>query len=195
MKFSQTFEDAEFLANFANLDSNKLESFRQSYADFFPEDFWPDGRKKYQDLPAAFTTVGGAGFDSQQFHTLLRQAWNEKFPPHLSLRLVESLGMSQSLELAMGKIYPYQQAVMFLQVQPWRTMICKCGRRFVADHIQRKYCSVKGEDGLTCAERAIRETHRESWAKHGSEWRRKKSKSSNTKRKAGGKDVTKRKAL
>jgi hypothetical protein len=179
LKFSQIFEDAQFLAEFANLDPDKIDGFRESYPDFFPETFWPEGRAALEagrDAVAIKAIRTIEGFDWRTYQAILRQAWVEKFSAPWTIRLVESSGMQQSLQAAMGYVYPYQSAVMYLHAERWRAKICSCGIRFVAEHAKRKFCSVKGEDGLKCSERAIRESHRKSWSKHGDMWRPKKSK-------------------
>ena len=72
------------------------------------------------------------------------------------------------------QVWPYQRAVLFLHVEPWRAKVCQeCGRRFVADHARRKYCSIAGEGGSRCSALVIKRQHLD-WGRENN-WGREKS--------------------
>jgi hypothetical protein len=154
-RIARDLNNADALAGFANLESDQIEPYRQKHPDFFPETFWPENRTGFS---IAALNAGVAGFDWQTYQTLLRQAWAKKFPSDLTIRLLESSGMGPSLEVGMGHVYPYQNAVMLLHDQSWRAKICEdCHNRYVADHAKRKYCSTK------CSELNIAKSHLKWW--------------------------------
>jgi hypothetical protein len=171
VKFSGTFEDAEFLAGFANLNPDGVEDFRKDYPDFFPDTFWPEGRKGYSALALK---EGLAGRDWLTYQTHLRQAWSktETFPLPLTIELVRPTGTGQFIQLGMDEAYPYQRAVMYLYAQSWRAKICEeCGNRFVADHAKRRYCSVERilPDGrrMKCSQIKINQAKSAWWNRKG----------------------------
>jgi hypothetical protein len=52
------------------------------------------------------------------------------------------INLESDLWLAGTRVWPYQQAVMFLGTNPWRALFCGlCGKRFVADKPGRRFCS------------------------------------------------------
>jgi hypothetical protein len=141
VKFSGTFEDAQYLAEFANMDPKNVQAvqaFRDSYPDFFHRTFWPDGRQSPSAKEDQFGTVNW-----ESYQNLVRKAWMEGFSLATSVLLISLSSATQDLELMLGTAQPYQRAVMFLHTQPWASRICaECGSFFVADHPKRKYCSL-----------------------------------------------------
>ena len=174
MKFSPIFEDAEFLAKFANLELARLDSFRQEYPDFFPATFWaahgpnisinrvadPNPDLELRPLTVARLVQG-----------LLQDMWQNKFPFESSVALI-GLG-NGTLENEFNlQTYPYQRAVMFLHSESWRAKICEeCGGLYVADHPLRRYCSVASEDGLKCSQKAIQKSRNKWWDEVGKQRR------------------------
>lgn len=76
------------------------------------------------------------------------------------------VNLESDLWLAGTRVWPYQQAVMFLGTNPWRALFCgQCGKRFVADKPGRRFCS---ED---CTKEARKSSKRAWWGEHGENWR------------------------
>jgi hypothetical protein len=175
VQFSPKFEAAEFLAKFANLELDRLESFRAEYPDFFPEKFWtafgpevsinrlvdPEPDLKLRPLTVA-----------RLAQIALQDMWQNGFTDDSSIGLI---GLGNGSALGDGfdlQAYPYQTAIMFLHNEPWRAKICEeCGGLFVADHALRRYCSVASDDGLKCSQKAIRKSRNKWWDEVGKQRR------------------------
>jgi hypothetical protein len=83
---------------------------------------------------------------------LLRKAWSAGFPADITLELATTnlflishaldSDTPEEMETGPRKIWPYQRAVLFLHVNPWRAKTCLfCGKRFIAEHSKTKFCS------------------------------------------------------
>jgi hypothetical protein len=148
MSSKQELANAEAFVEFANLDGGGVDLFRAKNDDFVPAPWW--------------TYRNGAQWKmSQKF---LRDAWDKKFALDMFelLRLLQSFFDPNKLwEAEMGYpkesrrepafatlietegyFLPCQRAVMFLKEENWRVRVCGCGKRYVADHPRRKYCSI-----------------------------------------------------
>lgn len=76
------------------------------------------------------------------------------------------VNVESDLWLAGTRVWPYQQAVMFLGTNPWRALFCGlCLKRFVADKPGRRFCSE------TCAKEARKRGQLAWWNANGEEWR------------------------
>lgn len=164
---------ADALAAFANLEPANVQAFRRRFPDFLPPTFWTG---------LAWNADAGVYEPWIRERDLLRRAWLKQFPADLCLRLVaSSLFLAanvltsedeQELASATQKVWPYQKSILFLQSNPWRAKVCKeCGKRFVADHAKRKYCSIAGEGGSKCSDVVIERRHLE-WGRQNN-WGRK----------------------
>jgi hypothetical protein len=173
VQFSTKFEAAEFLAKFANLELDRLDSFREEYPGFFPEKFWtvfgqvsinrlvdPDPDLKVRPLTMA-----------RLVQIAMQDIWRDGFTDDHSIGLIglgngSALGESWDLQA-----YPYQTAIMFLHNEPWRAKICEeCGGLYVADHPLRRYCSRTPEaEGLEkealkkCSQKGIQKARNKWW--------------------------------
>ena len=168
-------------------------------------------RETWQEkFPAKKTVelIAGANapeFDAQNLHlstllTKLEQSnpnWRERLkhatehheefrlPPNLKLTNVDFQKTAIKLDaLNVGRVetWPYQLAIMFLAIEPWRAKFCvNCGNRFVASVNARKNCSVD------CGKTAHKQSKRNSYHLHKNEWpsTKKVTKTRSTKRKGG----------
>jgi hypothetical protein len=145
MSSKQELANAETLVEFANLDESGVDVFRAKHSDFAPAPWW--------------TYKKGAQWKMNQ--RWLREAWDLRFDLGMFrlMRLLESVFDPDndilpphpedahpqtfvSVSDMRDEFYPYQQAVMFLKDENWRVRVCGCGKRYVADHPRRKYCSI-----------------------------------------------------
>jgi hypothetical protein len=102
---------------------------------------------------------------------LVQEMWVKHFPFESSVALI-GMGNGTVENKFSLDTFPYQRAVMYLYGEPWRAKICEeCGGLFVADHPLRRFCSVAGEDGLKCSQKAIRKTHIKWWHEVGKQRR------------------------
>lgn len=100
------------------------------------------------------------------FQAGLLQAWKERFPADWAVSFIALTHPKATFEA-----WPYQRALMFLAVEPWRARFCAiCGRRFVAEKPATRFCSVE------CAAGARKESRDAWWRKNGEHWRRKREK-------------------
>ena len=140
------------LAEYANLEPEGVEGFSAAHPDFVPA-WW-------------FMAIGGRGKGPwMRERDLIREAWG-KFQADLILRLVTShwftFGTFNRREVSsQEKEWPYQQAVMFLHINPWRAKTCLfCGRRFIAEHPKAKFCGfdVTVDENFNIAPRGIQKS-------------------------------------
>src|ERR1700674_1527217 len=161
-EFKLLLEEARTLANFSNLDSeDKADYFRNNYPEVVPRFVWAgheiafDSGPQGQRSSSAWTRV----------REEVRRAWIDRFPPAQCLELIaeivdmdrldqvmnfsqeqlstfEQYGIKAKFALPQPRIYPYQRAVMFLAVNPWRAKFCAvCRGRFVAAEPKQRLCS------------------------------------------------------
>ena len=185
MKAMQVLQDADDLAEFANLTADKVEHFRRKTTnrsdrpDFAPPRWWDH---------KCVTHQGEATQQWQFTQQLVQEAWDQHFQSDVGLfdlvRLLLSVfDPNDLLEVMMplssdpyrpafadissiGEESGFHRGVRYLAAEPaWRTKQCKeCERRFVADHNERKYCSLAGEDGSKCSTKVEDRRHYE-WSK------------------------------
>jgi hypothetical protein len=183
MKITNTFRDAQFLAEFANLDAanaERVQDFRHNHPDFAPDSWW--------DYPPKSTIK--LWLRNQEW---LREAWDQEFifdgGLFVLMRLTTSVfdpePMLANAAMFKHSDFPYfaqlsdvaeewgyHRAVRYVAEKPWRAKICKeCGERYIADHGKRKYCTIALEDGKSkCSSEVIKRQHLKS-AKEHNYWR------------------------
>jgi hypothetical protein len=157
---------ADALAQFAGIDpGEEVENFRRLHPNFVPEVWW------------TLDYDGCGELIWSRWQQLLDVEWG-RFSLYTD-RTLALLTMWMSVEESPTPVtelhrvftptmYPYQRAVLFLAVEPWRAKVCRvCGMAFIADHASRKYCSLK------CSAPVIGEQHR-AWGR-ANNWGREKS--------------------
>lgn len=183
----QLLADSQALADFANLVDTEAQGFGLKHPGFVPGWWWTVRLSMAEDDRV------WVQWEKTQ-HTL-RGAWGKKFPLDDCVELIAAgavhpMNMLSSLLSDLGydpkTVWPYQRAVMFLALNPWRMRFCMgCGKRFVADVPKRKFCSTNSE----CFANHRRQVKRAWFQEHGKEWRakRKKKKQASTNPKRSGK--------
>jgi hypothetical protein len=164
--------EAKALAAFSNLKSNdEVEYFRHNYPDFMP-DIWT-------------TVTIGAESAQRVLQGLLSDGWKSGFALDDCVGLITAVASFSNLEkvkqhamqlydggasttLPPPETWPFQRAVMFLGMNPWRASICsRCGNRYVKDKSTRRFCSDE------CFQASRRLSKQEWWSEHGKEIKRK----------------------
>lgn len=174
---------ADALAEFCALKDADVEAFRMKHPNFAPARWWGykyDGYNRPEehlawksvqhDLCAAWNTWSkgerlGPGMFSRLYlavwDTDPAQRFDESVHPHFAT----------PLELTEEK-YGFHKAVSFLNSDPsWRVRVCKCGKRYVAEHPRRRYCSDKCSVLLDVITKRARSERRRGqkrswWARH-----------------------------
>ena len=165
------------LAEFSNLEPNQAQAFRQKNPEFVPEVWWTSDAMVSQEPPPKVW---------EAWQNYLQNAWTLEFPLDETLELLTFYSNTTPPEdnpFAPAKAFPYQRAILFLSTQTWRAKFCECGKRFVKDKPQRRFCSI------LCASKHRKEYKRAMWAQH-PEWgrdRKKNLKPSKKRNKVGGK--------
>lgn len=177
--------DAQALATFSNLAPHKEEEFQNSiYPCFLPSDFWDTktatttGERPWQSLQAFLSEVWKKGFPLEEaIQLIVCVDKNTK----TAQRLEAALNMSNEEVLSMEikpEVWPFQRAVMYLAVNPWRARFClRCGKRFVALKPRNVYC---GDD---CSRESRKGTKRNWWNQTGTVQRKAASKAKSRKSK------------
>jgi hypothetical protein len=192
MKAMDVLLDADDLARFANLETEedaaslqRATSSRDTGPDFAPATWW-----NYRA-----TDSNGRPLAEKQWRftqRLVREAWDQQFQSEVALfdlaRLLLSVFDPEALleniipipsnpylpryadvgELA--EEYGFHKAILYLAGGPsWRMKECKndnCGRRFVADHNERKCCSTRCSSEYQ-AERQKKWGRKNNWGRPG----------------------------
>ena len=170
-------QDARTLAAFSNLTPEDAEYFRHNYPGFVPDYWWQAVYFQNAGFRGDFAIAHSPPINTDEkavwrlWEKFLRESWTKLSPDRiiaLLTRWASRAAESSETEVAGVDIpiaYPYQRAVMFLALEPWRAAFCeKCGQRFVKEKPARRYCSD------TCFQESRKASKRELWAKHGSEW-------------------------
>lgn len=168
--------DAEMLARFANLTDSEVERFRNSEAEgFVPEGFWlgtPTPIWKIEQ--ARLRDAWRAGFTTRACVSLVSMvaklsAQDQFFENIQRLEEPEAVKAIQENMEKHGTpyppldVYPYQEVIMMLFVDPWRARICEiCGNHFIKEVQRDRYCS------NACSKEAIRRRHNRWWREQGS---------------------------
>lgn len=182
----ELFRDAQTLADFSNLEPSDESYFRANFPDFLPSAVFevnqaePNAQGVYR---LVMTQEPGkppqSVFVWTPYQRALRLAWQKRFPLDSCLELIVSLDrftkvivqkpeerkLSEGGIFQKSKVWPFQRAIMFLGMQPWRARFCVCGKRFVADIPARRFCSDK------CFQDSRRQANRSWWREHGAKWR------------------------
>jgi len=158
---------AGHLASFANCeDQFAIEEFAAKNEGFFPPRFLEDNRPPIKSLIPTLKQETEWRPTWWGFQAGLLQAWKEHFPADWAVSLIALTQPKTRFES-----WPYQRALMFLAVEPWRARFCAiCGRRFVAEKPATRFCSVK------CAGGARKNSRDAWWHMHGERWRRRREK-------------------
>lgn len=191
--------DAERLARFANIDDRQaVEDFRSNNADFLSPAFWdktdmsssvfriPGNLLLGDDVSKLSPATELKPGSSERAVTLsawwimregLRQTWNEHFPLDRCMALIafylyeEPRPSLSQVWPPPFQVWPFQRAVMFLGMEPWRARFCTlCGKRFVAAKPAQRFCSTD------CSKAARKSSKRTWWADNGPQWREQRSK-------------------
>ena len=175
--------NAERLAEFANAGGREaVEHFHRNNPDFLPPVVWNDANLPVPgdlffglDYAPVLRAMGldirdtpkpegqdeitvPAWWGAQQG---LRRAWEVGFPLNWCVILI-SLGHDETP----FRVWPYQQAIMLLGVEPWRARFCgTCRKRFVADKPARRFCST------ACTGEARKSSRNAWWSDKGKDWR------------------------
>lgn len=175
--------EAQTLAQFANLEPSRVDEFRNAVdPGFVPAAWW-----------TGVTIPPSAIWQMEQRR--LREAWRLKFPPEHCIEMIVSAyrfsELDRAVQAASGavlkmsnedakeflsatvlpppQVWPFQRAVMFLHVQPWRAEVCGiCGKCFVKEKQGSRFCSPE------CSAESHRRSKRGWWAESGSKRRAKK---------------------
>jgi len=174
--------DANALAAFSNLKDNEMD-FRQNYPDFLP-DIW-------SGASIVIDTNERSQQSTRSWRVLQEQlidAWRNGFTLDDCVGLIGHVAKFSQLEIAMQKLekdmmhsnkiptgpfpspetWPFQRAVMFLGMNPWRASICsRCGNRYVKDKSTRRFCSDK------CFQESRLLSKRNWWSEHAKEIKKK----------------------
>jgi hypothetical protein len=158
---------AERLTLFANCeDQIAVEEFGAKNEGFFPPRFLEDNRPRTGSPTPGIEQEAEWEPTWRGFQVGLLQAWQEGFPADWAVSLIALTHPKASFEA-----WPYQRALMFLAVEPWRARFCGiCGKRFVADKPATRFCSAK------CAGGARKNSRNAWWHRDGERWRRKREK-------------------
>lgn len=149
-------DDARTLALFSNLTEKDAEYFQQNYPKFVPDRWWGAvyfvrggfcGDYEIVNSPPA---AGNENVLWRLWQKLLQESWTMLTSDRTIALLTmwsstdeshRSVG-SEVLGVRVPTAYPYQRAVMFLAMEPWRASFCEnCGKRFVKDIPARRFCS------------------------------------------------------
>jgi len=203
--FSEGLTLADKLAEFANLQPEGVEDFSKKNSDFMPSRFW--SRRQ--------SSVASPEPDLiwQQMQKIVRAAWETGFSPDDCVELIvqgaeqaerqtifddyqsgefgaEKAGILDYVRKQQRRkreIFGYQQAVMFLHVQPWRAAKCPgvigqpCGKYFVKQAKRSTYCSDK------CSSAQVSVDKRKWWVDVGTKRRAQKNKAKKKKHSKRGK--------
>ena len=177
MKATSSFlNDAKALALFANLKSDEdAEYFGRNYTEFLPSELWQTP-KLWNALSEQVQTAwqGPAKFPLETCIQLIGIV--EKFSQQARVmeqvtRNMERGKVPTAIEIPKPEVWPFQRAVMFLGIDPWRPSICSnCGKRFVKDKSSRRFCSDK------CFQDSRKLAKRSWWGEHGQDLRNRKRK-------------------
>ena len=159
------------LEQFTRVDAGSIEDWREQWPDFFPAKFWLHNIKQ---TPPGVSTTAPPQLPPiplwKGWQDVFLQAWRAGFPISEVMRLAVA-PVSQEVEV-LGSLSeaPYQRALLLMASAPWRARFCsKCGKPFAALKANAKFC------GPECFAESRLNTKQRWWAKHGPEWRRKRS--------------------
>lgn len=158
------------LASFTKCaDSVGVEDFSAKNPEFFPPGFLTDDAHLQTIEIPTFRHEGPIRVPRWWgFQQGVLRAWEEGFPADWAVILI-AVTHPKTSALA----WPYQRALMFLAVEPWRARFCGvCGRPFVADKPATRFCSTK------CAGDARQKSRNKWWHREGERWRRRRGKRS-----------------
>ena len=201
-KTDENLDCADALAEFSNLEPESADAFRKKRPGFVPDFWWKEAvtsltgreagkiwRACQANLRVAWKSEfpltsciklinAGIRFDPPVEGVDYHAANAVAIPREQAAGYQVQINVESDLWLAGTRVWPYQQAVMYLSANPWRALFCSlCGNRFVADKPSRKFCS---ED---CTKKARKSSKLAWWNEHGQNWREGKAKKKPRKRK------------
>jgi hypothetical protein len=164
---------AERLASFVNCRGRiAVDEFDAKNEGFFPPHFLDDNRPPRVSRPPGVLPRPGEETEAEWvptwfgFQIGLFKAWQDGFPADWAVTLIALTHSKTRFEA-----WPYQRALMFLAIEPWRARFCAiCSRGFVAEKPATRFCSVK------CAAGARKASRTSWWRKNGESWRRQREK-------------------
>ncbi len=143
---------ADALTAFVLLEPEGVENFRQRYPKFVPDAWWT-----FKDSYGEVVWRAWQGLLAVSWVKL--SIYSDSLLALLTMWSSTEPSITSTSELAgvfTPTLYPYQRAVLFLALEPWRMKDCQrpeCGKPFIADHASRKYCSVD------CSAQVIEQQH------------------------------------
>jgi hypothetical protein len=172
---------AQALAVFAGLEPGDVSEFRNAHKGFVPPVWWEyrveTGELLWRLNQDFLRDAWEKRFNIGQFELmrLLLSVFDPTWTVDVMLRSKERPRFATVKDMP-EEFNPYQQAVLFLMEDKWRSQICKrCKTRFIAGHNRREYCyTVWNPAGETCTIFARREDHKRDHEKHLDERNRKK---------------------
>jgi hypothetical protein len=175
VKRPEGFQDAEALADFANLnpkDAASVSYFRNNYPDFTPAEWWDYQTESLElhhvEIKKHIISVW------QNTQQQIRRVWRNHFKLKSVFYLTDLLKMVSDApsgialnecyvylpdgtvqELSTSKMYLFHKAILYLHSNPWRAKVCPekkggCGKYFVANHPKRDFCEYPDARGETC---------------------------------------------
>lgn len=139
---------AETLIKFVNLEDSGVEDFRAANQTFAPDAWWDLRRISKEGYTEAWKETQAAlrnAFDiwvtgDRLSYQRLNLLCSGVFAPS---ELSQQVADPRELDVKWG----FHKAVFFINSDPsWRVKVCKCGKRYIADHPRRVYCA----DSVTC---------------------------------------------
>ena len=160
--------EAKTLADFANLEPSDVGAFRKDHPDFFPAAWWDYRPTTLTKRPTLEKPTPKMQWEIVQ--QMVRDTWLRQFrlPPFWSTWLLtsvfdpEEMGWDEEhrppfvtgLHVLDIDSYPYHEAVQWLVGQSWRVKQCEqCGKCFIAEASQRRFCSNDGDTSCFWAHR------------------------------------------
>jgi hypothetical protein len=181
------FNAADTLAEFSNLVPGEIDAFYIAHPDFMP-DLRGGGAVAFEpeNLSGRSMTLW------QSIQEFLRKTWINQFSLDGAVGLITFLSDISKMDARMPdlltmsheqiqeqskrgwpspKVWPFQRAVMFLTISPWRARYClACGKRFVSSNPKGRFCSD------TCFQKSLKGKKLQWWREHGDDLRKKKKK-------------------
>jgi hypothetical protein len=165
--------EVKTLAAMANLERADVENFLHKHPHFVPPVWWTS---------PAWSEGLGTYVPWMRERDLLRDAWVAEFPADITIKMATAnlfhaahalaSDTTEEMENTPEKVWPYQRAVLFLHVNPWRAKTCEwCERRFIGEHPKARFCRfgvVVDGKAITCFWAHRKKYKNENWNEHSS---------------------------
>jgi hypothetical protein len=171
-RVTNNLRDAQALAEFSNLEPNRVEWFRNNYPDFVPQAWWDYKNGLQWRNTQEFVRRWWRNCsirDMAEVIRLVSSVFNpgDIFPGSLFEDAPDLPTFASFDEMSWGTA-PFQKGVLYLFEHPWRARFCaECNKRFVAAEPKNKFCSDR------CSHENRTRQKRDWFRKHGKQWRRK----------------------